>query len=83
MTSCVLGACSLGFAGAGSCECEQDIRCVGANDGPRCVGDAADGAGYCGCTVDSDCTPRTCVTFTVVRYQDIVDTLSVRTSFTH
>jgi hypothetical protein len=65
MTSCVLGACSLGFAGAGSCECEQDIRCVGANDGPRCVGDAADGAGYCGCTVDSDCTPRTCVTFTV------------------
>ena len=29
------------------------------------LGNAAAGAGYCGCTIDSDCTPRKCVTFTV------------------
>jgi hypothetical protein len=59
--SCVLEACDMDPAwNGGSCECDQDSRCVGNPTGPRCVGNAANGGGLCGCLSDADCSTGKC-----------------------
>jgi hypothetical protein len=53
-SSCVLGACdSDPLWNGGSCECDQDSRCVGNPTGTKCVG--VGGAGLCGCLTNTDC----------------------------
>ena len=58
---CVLGACDhFTTWNGGSCECNQDSVCAGNPTGPRCVGNAAAGAGICGCLSDADCGSNKC-----------------------